>query len=246
MKIVLVRHGQSEWNKTNRFTGWYDADLTELGVKEAQEAGRLIKEAGLTFDMVYTSVLKRAILTMVEIMKESDQLWLPVTRAWQLNERHYGGLTGLNKKETAEKHGEDQVHIWRRSYATPPPALDSSSEYHPSNDIKYSSVEPSLLPSCESLKDTYDRVMPYWDSEILPKLKSGKNIMIVAHGNSLRALFKHLMSVSEEEITKVNIPTGRPMLVNLDADFKGTDYRYLGNQEELEKAMAEVANQGKH
>ena len=245
MKLVLVRHGQSEWNKSNQFTGWYDAGLTGTGLAEAKQAGKLIQEEGLEFDMVYTSVLKRAILTMVEILKETDRLWLPVTRAWQLNERHYGGLTGLNKKETAEKHGAEQVHIWRRSYATPPPPIEENSPYNPKGDLRYAQVDPELIPTSESLKDTYDRVMPYWNQEIVPQLKAEKRLLIVAHGNSLRALFKHLMDVGEDEITKVDIPTGRPMVVNLNAELKGKEFRYLGDQESLEKAMAEVANQGK-
>ena len=244
-KIVLLRHGESQWNMENRFTGWADVDLTEKGRNEAKSAGQLLKEKGFTFDKAYSSVLKRAIRTLWITLDELDQLWLPVERSWTLNERFYGGLTGLNKGETAEKYGEDQVLIWRRSYDVPPPVLDKSSEYYPGNDVRYKGLSEDLLPVTECLKDTVDRVVPYWNEKIAPDIKAGKNLVIAAHGNSLRALVKYLDNISDEEILKLNIPTGVPLVYELDADLKPIKSYYLGDQEALAAKMEAVANQGK-
>ncbi len=243
--LVLIRHGQSTWNKENRFTGWKDVPLSEQGHDEATAAGKLLAEEGFTFDLAYTSVLKRAIGTLWHVLEEMDLMWLPVTRAWQLNERHYGALQGLNKSETAEKHGEDQVKIWRRSYDTPPPALEKSDERWPGHDRRYAGLDPKDIPTTECLKDTVERVIPYWDNEIAPKIKDGKRLIIAAHGNSLRALVKFLDGISDEEIVGVNIPTGMPLVYELDADLKPISKRYLGDAEAVEAAMAAVAAQGK-
>ncbi|MDP1548192.1 MAG: 2,3-diphosphoglycerate-dependent phosphoglycerate mutase [Anaerolineales bacterium] len=244
-KLVLVRHGQSTWNLENRFTGWTDVDLTDLGRSEAAEAGTLLKEAGYDFDIAYTSVLKRAIKTLGIVQDVMDLNWLPVVRAWQLNERHYGSLQGLNKAETAEKFGEDQVKIWRRSYDIPPPALDLDDSRHPRFDRRYASLTPEQLPATESLKITLERVLPYWDSTLAPEIKSGRRVLVVAHGNSIRAMVKYLDNVSEAEITELNIPTGLPLVYELDADLKPIKNYYLGDPEEAAKKAAAVANQAK-
>ncbi|MBM4427086.1 MAG: 2,3-diphosphoglycerate-dependent phosphoglycerate mutase [Chloroflexi bacterium] len=244
-KLVLVRHGQSTWNLENRFTGWTDVDLTDLGRAEAAEAGALLKEAGYDFDIAYTSVLKRAIKTLGIIQDVMDLNWLPVVRAWQLNERHYGSLQGLNKAETAEKFGEDQVKVWRRSYDVPPPALEMTDERHPKFDRRYASLTTELLPATESLKITLDRVLPYWNYTLAPEIKSGKRVLVVAHGNSIRAMVKYLDNVSEADITELNIPTGLPLIYELDADLKPIRNYYLGDPEEAAKKAAAVANQAK-
>lgn len=244
-KLVLVRHGQSEWNKANRFTGWKDVDLTEQGREEAQNGGRELLKAGYTFDIAYTSVLKRAIRTLWHVLDEMDLMWLPVTRAWQLNERHYGALQGLNKAETSAKHGEEQVKIWRRSYDTPPPALEKSDERYPGNDSRYSNLNEEQLPLSESLKLTVERVIPYFENEIAPAIKEGKRVLIAAHGNSLRALVKYLDSISEEEIVNLNIPTGVPLVYELDENLKPIKNYYLGDQDKINAAISGVANQGK-
>lgn len=244
-KLVLVRHGQSAWNLENRFTGWTDVDLTDLGQTEAREAGKLLKEGGYDFDSAYTSVLKRAIKTLGIIQDVMNLDWLPVTRAWQLNERHYGSLQGLNKTEMAEKFGEAQVKIWRRSYDVPPPALELTDERHPKFDRRYASLSPAQLPATESLKTTLDRVLPYWHSTLAPEIKSGKSVIIVAHGNSIRALVKYLDNISEDSITELNIPTGLPLVYELDKNLKPIKNFYLGNAEEAAKKAAAVANQGK-
>ena len=242
-KLVLCRHGQSTWNLENLFTGWKDVDLTEKGVAEAQQAGRDLKDLGIRFDVAYTSVLKRAIRTLWLILDEMDQMWLPVIRAWELNERSYGALQGLNKAETAAKHGEDQVLIWRRSYDIPPPAIDADDERHPRFDVRYKSIDN--LPATESLKTTLERVAPYWETNIVPRLKAGENVLITAHGNSLRALVKMLDGISDEEITGLNIPTGIPLLYELDDNLKPISSRYLGDEEAAKKAAEAVANQAK-
>jgi len=242
-KLVLCRHGQSDWNLKNLFTGWKDVDLTDKGIAEARQAGKDLLELGISFDVVYTSVLKRAIRTMWLIMDEMDRMWLPVIRAWQLNERSYGALQGLNKAEMTEKHGEDQVHIWRRSYDIPPPAIAEDDERHPRHDLRYAGIDQ--LPATESLKTTLERVKPYWEEHIAPRLRAGENVLIVAHGNSLRALVKMLDNVSDDEITSLNIPTGIPLLYELDNDLSPISSRYLGDPEAAAKAAAAVANQAK-
>ncbi|MBT3567297.1 MAG: 2,3-diphosphoglycerate-dependent phosphoglycerate mutase [Opitutae bacterium] len=244
-KLVLLRHGESEWNQENRFTGWHDVNLTAKGEEEGRRSGRLLKDEGFTFDVVYTSLLKRAIRTMWLALEELDQTWVPVHREWRLNERHYGALQGLNKAETAAKHGEDQVLIWRRSYDIPPPALDPDDERHPGKDRRYANLPAENLPLSECLKDTVDRFMPLWQDTIAPMVQDGKSVLIVAHGNSLRALVKYLDGVSEEDIVGLNIPTGMPLVYDLDADLKPLDRRYLGDPEAVAKAMEAVANQGK-
>jgi 2,3-bisphosphoglycerate-dependent phosphoglycerate mutase len=244
-KLVLLRHGESEWNQENRFTGWHDVDLTAKGEEEGRRSGRLLKDEGFAFDVVYTSLLKRAIRTMWLALQELDQTWVPVHREWRLNERHYGALQGLNKAETAAKHGEDQVLIWRRSYDVPPPALEPDDERHPGKDRRYANLPAENLPLSECLKDTVDRFMPLWQHTIAPVVQDGKSVLIVAHGNSLRALVKYLDGVSEEEIVGLNIPTGMPLVYDLDADLKPLGRRYLGDPEAVAKAMEAVANQGK-
>ena len=234
-KLVLCRHGQSDWNLKNLFTGWTDVDLTEQGIAEAQAAGRLLKELGYEFDIAYTSVLKRAIRTLWLVLDEMDRMWIPVVRDWRLNERHYGALQGLNKAETAAKYGDEQVHIWRRSYDIPPPELDASDERHPSHDARYAGI--ANLPATESLATTLERVLPCWNDVIAPDLKAGKNVLIAAHGNSLRALVKMLDDVSNEEITGFNIPTGDDSLKPLKREF-------LGDADAIAKAAAAVAAQG--
>lgn len=244
-KLVFVRHGQSTWNLENRFTGWTDVDLTELGRAEAAEAGKLLKEGGYDFDIAYTSVLKRAIKTLGIIQDEMDLNWLPVVRAWQLNERHYGALQGLNKAETAKEFGEEQVKIWRRSYDVPPPALELTDERHPKFDRRYASLTPEQMPATESLKITLDRVLPYWHSTLAPDIKSGRRVMIVAHGNSIRAMVKYLDDMSEADILELNIPTGLPLVYELDENLKPITKYYLGDPDEAAKKAAAVANQGK-
>ncbi len=242
-KLLLCRHGQSEWNLKNLFTGWHDVDLTEKGVEEAKSAGKLLTELDYTFDIAYTSVLKRAIRTLWIMLDEMDHMWMPVVRDWRLNERHYGALQGLNKAETAAKYGDEQVHIWRRSYDTPPPELEPDDERHPAHDPRYAGIED--LPASESLKLTLDRVRPCWEELIVPDLRAGKNVLIAAHGNSLRALVKMLDDVSDEKITGLNIPTGVPLEYELDDNLKPLRSGYLGDPEEIANAEAAVAAQGK-
>ena len=244
-RLVLVRHGQSTWNLENRFTGWTDVGLTDLGVQEAHEAGKLLVEGGYLFDVAYTSVLRRAIQTLWIVLQEMNLEWIPVTNAWQLNERHYGALQGLNKAETAQKFGEAQVKVWRRSYDTPPPALDWDDERHPHFDPRYASLTKEQLPATESLKITLERVLPYWHSTLTPVIKSGKRVVIAAHGNSIRALVKYLDNISDAEITELNIPTGLPLVYELDEDLKPIKSYYLGDPEEAAKKAAAVANQAK-
>jgi 2,3-bisphosphoglycerate-dependent phosphoglycerate mutase len=244
-KLVLVRHGQSTWNLENRFTGWTDVGLTDLGREEAHEAGRLLREGGYDFDVAYTSVLKRAIKTLWIIMEEMEREWLPVYRAWQLNERHYGALQGLNKAEMAEKFGEEQVQIWRRSYDTPPPALEWDDERHPRFDRRYATLTPEQLPGTESLKLTLERVLPYWHMVLAPAILSRQRVLVVAHGNSMRALVKYLDGISDEEIPGLNIPTGVPLVYELDEDLKPIKHYYLGDPDEAAKKSAAVANQAK-
>ncbi len=243
IKLVLVRHGQSTWNLENRFTGWTDVDLSEQGVKEAHEGGRLLREGGYTFDFAYTSVLKRAIRTLWIVLDELDQMYIPVENAWQLNERHYGSLQGLNKSEMAEKFGKEQVLVWRRSYNVPPPALEQNDERHPRFDPRYAKVDPNVLPACESLELTLARVLPYWESTIVPRLKKGEKVLIAAHGNSLRALVKHLDHISDDEIVELNIPTGIPLVYELDDNLKALNRYYLGDPEAAKKAAEAVAKQ---
>jgi 2,3-bisphosphoglycerate-dependent phosphoglycerate mutase len=243
-KVVLLRHGQSQWNKENRFTGWTDVDLSDQGRDEARSAGQLLKAEGYGFDFVYTSVLKRAIWTSILALDVLDELWLPVERHWRLNERHYGALQGLNKAETAAKHGEDQVKIWRRAYAIAPPPLSADDERHPSRDPRYAKLSSADLPLTESLKDTVARFLPYWHESIAPRIASGERVMIAAHGNSLRALVKYLDNVSDDEIVELNIPTGIPLVYELDANLKPTKSYYLGDPEAAKKAAAAVAKQG--
>lgn len=244
-KLVLVRHGQSVWNKENRFTGWKDVDLTEQGRQEALEAGRLLQEAGFEFDIAYTSVLKRAIRTLWKILDVMDQMWIPVVRNWRLNERHYGALQGLNKAETAEKYGDEQVLIWRRSYDTPPPAMETTDERYAGNFRVYRDLNKDDIPLTESLKDTVARFVPWYESEIAPQVRAGKQVLICAHGNSLRALVKHLDNIADEEIVKLNIPTGIPLVYELDDDLKPVKSYYLGDPEAAKKAAEAVANQAK-
>jgi 2,3-bisphosphoglycerate-dependent phosphoglycerate mutase len=244
-KVVLLRHGESTWNKENRFTGWTDVDLSEKGKEEAHKAGCILKEAGYEFDIAYVSVLKRALRTLWLALEEMDQLWIPWEKSWRLNERHYGSLQGLNKSETAAKHGEEQVLIWRRSYDIPPPALEKTDDRYPGKLRVYAGISDKELPVTESLKDTVARFLPYWHETIAPAIKSGKRTIIAAHGNSLRALVKYLDNMSEEEILKLNIPTGMPLVYELDENLKPVKHYYLGDPEEIKKAMESVVNQGK-
>ncbi|WP_374000351.1 2,3-diphosphoglycerate-dependent phosphoglycerate mutase [Bdellovibrio bacteriovorus] len=244
-KLVLIRHGESVWNQENRFTGWQDVDLSEKGRAEALKGGKALREKGFNFDVAYTSVLKRAIKTLNFVLDEVDQVWLPVHKDWRLNERHYGALQGLNKAETAARHGEEQVKIWRRSYDTPPPPMEVTDPRHPSHDPRYKGVDAKLLPSNESLKDTVARFLPLWDGTIAPAVKSGKNVLIVAHGNSLRALMQHLEGMTPDEIMGVNMPTGIPMMYELDANLKVLKKEFIGDPEEVKAAIEAVANQGK-
>jgi 2,3-bisphosphoglycerate-dependent phosphoglycerate mutase len=242
-KLVLLRHGESTWNKENRFTGWHDVDLTERGREEAAEAGRLLKEGGYVFDIAFTSVLKRAIKTLGLALDVLDQLWIPVTKSWKLNERHYGALQGLNKAETTAKHGEAQVMIWRRSYDVPPPALTRDDPRHPSRDPRYKGLRPSDLPLTESLKDTVARFLPYWHDTIAPAIRSGQRVVVAAHGNSLRALVMYLDNIDEQTIVALNIPTGIPLVYELDDDLKALRHYYLGDPDAAAAAAARVANQ---
>jgi 2,3-bisphosphoglycerate-dependent phosphoglycerate mutase len=241
--LILLRHGESEWNLANRFTGWIDVDLSPKGREEAAWAGRQLAKEGYKFDIAFTSVLKRAIRTLWYTLDETDQMWVPVYRAWQLNERHYGALQGLNKSETAKKFGEDQVKVWRRSYSTPPPPLDASDPAHPRFDRRYVHLDPVILPSTESLSITLNRVMPYWANEIVPHLRQGKTVLIAAHGNSLRALVKHLNKISDDDIVGLNIPTGIPRIYELDDDLGIISDRYLADEEKVQAAAAAVAAQ---
>ncbi len=242
-KLVLVRHGQSTWNLQNRFTGWKDVDLTDQGREEAKTAGALLRDGGFHFDVAYTSVLKRAIRTLWIMLDEMNMMWLPVERRWQLNERSYGALQGLNKAETTEKHGAEQVHIWRRSYDIPPPALDPDDERHPRLDPAYAKIDPTLLPGSESLKTTLERVQPTWDDEIAPRIRAGERLIIAAHGNSLRAMVKMLSGVSDEDITQLNIPTGIPLVYELDENLREITREYLGDPEAARAAAEAVARQ---
>ena len=245
MRLVLLRHGESVWNKENLFTGWTDVDLSDKGREEARSAGRLMRDEGLDFDVCYTSFLKRAIHTLNLALEEMDREWLPVTKAWQLNERHYGALQGLNKADTAAKYGEEQVKIWRRSYATPPPELSADDERNPANQEMFRTVPRECLPLTESLKETVARAVPYFDEEIKPRMLAGERVLITAHGNSLRALVKVFDGLSEDEIVGVNIPTGVPLVYEFDRDFNIVSKRYLGDQDAVNAKMAAVANQGK-
>jgi 2,3-bisphosphoglycerate-dependent phosphoglycerate mutase len=242
-KVVLLRHGESTWNKENRFTGWTDVDLSDKGREEAQAAGRLLGHDGYSFDLAFTSVLTRAIRTCWIALDELDELWIPVQRSWRLNERHYGALQGLNKAETAAQHGEAQVKIWRRAYDIPPPPLTPADERHPARDRRYADLAPSELPLTESLKDTVARFLPYWHETIAPAIRSGKRVLIAAHGNSLRALVKYLDDISDQDIVELNIPTGIPLVYELDADLKPGRSYYLGDAEAAKQAAAAVADQ---
>ena len=244
-KIVLMRHGESTWNLDNRFTGWTDVDLTDKGVAEARQAGKLLKEAGFSFDLAYTSVLKRAIRTLWCTLDEMDLMWLPVEHDWRLNERHYGALQGLDKSETAAKYGDAQVLVWRRSYDTPPDALDENDERTSFKDPRYAGLKREQIPLTECLKDTVARVMPAWDEAIAPQIRAGKRIIISAHGNSLRALIKMLDGISDADIVNLNIPNGQPLVYELDADLKPIKSYYLGDQEAIAAALQAVASQGK-
>jgi 2,3-bisphosphoglycerate-dependent phosphoglycerate mutase len=244
-KLVMVRHGESLWNKENRFTGWVDIDLSDKGKEEALKGAKTLKKEGYVFDIAYTSVLKRAIRTLWIILDEMDLMWIPVIRSWRLNERMYGALQGLNKSEMAAKHGEEQVLIWRRSYDVPPPALTKDDPMYPGKDPKYKDLKENEIPLTECLKDTVNRVMPYWNETIAPVIKSGKRVLIAAHGNSLRALVKYLDNVSDKDIVSMNIPTGIPLVYELDNNLKPLNRYYIGDPEEVKKAMEAVANQGK-
>ena len=245
MKLVMIRHGESVWNKENRFTGWTDVELSETGMKEAAEGGKLLKAEGYDFDCCYTSYLKRAIHTLNHVLEEMDLEWLPVTKTWKLNERHYGALQGLNKADTAEKYGEDQVKIWRRSFDVQPPALEASDDRNPAGQKQYRDVAPNELPLTESLKDTIARTVPYFEDTIKPVMQEGKRVLIAAHGNSLRALVMHLEHLSEAEIMEVNLPTGIPLVYELDSKFEVISKKYLGDADAVAKKMQKVANQGK-
>lgn len=242
-KLVLLRHGQSTWNQENRFTGWTDVDLTEQGIDEARESGRVLKREGFTFDIAHTSLLKRAIRTLWLALDELDLMWIPVRRSWRLNERHYGALQGLNKTETAAQHGMDQVKIWRRSYATPPPALEVDDDRFPGNDPRYATLTKDELPKTECLKDTVDRFLPYWKDTIAPEVARGDKVLIVAHGNSLRALVKYLDNVADDDIVGLNIPTGIPLVYELNDDLTPIRHYYLGDADKIKQATDAVASQ---
>ena len=244
-KLVLIRHGESTWNQENRFTGWTDVDLAEKGREEAKAAGALLKSEGFVFDLAYVSVLKRAIRTLWIILDEMDRLWLPVRHSWRLNERHYGALQGLNKAETAAQYGEDQVKIWRRSYDIPPPPLDPTDPRFPGNDPRYAGLKPEEIPVTECLKDTVARFMPFWESDLAPSIREGKRVLVAAHGNSIRAIVKYLDNVSDEEIVGINIPTGIPLVYELDDNLNAIRHYYLGDADAIAAAMNAVANQGK-
>lgn len=242
--LVMIRHGESEWNKANLFTGWTDVELSENGWNEAHQGGRLLKEAGLSFDICYTSYLKRAIHTASAVLGELDEEWIPVVKDWRLNERHYGALQGLNKSETAAEYGAEQVRIWRRSFDIQPPALEPADERNPALQKMYRNVEKSLLPLTESLKDTIARVVPYYENVIKKDIEAGRNVLIAAHGNSLRALVKYIDGISDDDIVGINIPTGVPLVYELDDDLKAISHRYLGDAKELEAKIQSVAKQG--
>jgi 2,3-bisphosphoglycerate-dependent phosphoglycerate mutase len=244
-KLVLIRHGESTWNLENRFTGWTDVDLTDTGIEQAKQAGRLLKAEGYEFDVAYTSVLKRAIHTLWHALDEMDRPWLPVVNSWRLNERHYGGLQGLNKAETAKQYGDEQVLVWRRSYDTPPPELEANDPRGQRQDIRYSKLKPEQIPLTECLKDTVERVLPFWNESMAPAIKAGRRIVVAAHGNSIRALVKYLDGIGDDEIVGVNIPNGIPLVYELDADLKPIRHYYLGDAEAAAKAAAAVASQGK-
>ncbi len=244
-KIVFMRHGESVWNRENRFTGWVDVDLTDKGIAEAREAGRILKEAGFTFDLTYTSVLKRAIRTLWLTLDEMDLMWLPTVHSWRLNERHYGALQGLDKAETAAKYGDEQVLVWRRSYDTPPMALEPGDPRTAYDDPRYAKLRREEIPLAECLKDTVARVIPFWNESMAPAIRAGKQILVSAHGNSLRALIKHLDGISDQDIVGLNIPNGQPLVYELDADLKPIRSYYLGDAAAIEAAMKAVANQGK-
>ncbi|NDB00202.1 MAG: 2,3-diphosphoglycerate-dependent phosphoglycerate mutase [Betaproteobacteria bacterium] len=244
-QLVLIRHGESTWNLENRFTGWTDVDLTPLGLEQAKNAGRLLKAAGFDFDVAYTSMLKRATRTLWHVLDEMDRTWLPVVHSWRLNERHYGALQGLNKSDMARQYGEAQVLAWRRSYDTPPPALDAADARCERSDARYARLKPNQVPLSECLKDTVDRVMPFWNEALAPALKSGRRLVLAAHGNSIRALVKYLDGISEQDIVGLNIPNGIPLVYELDAALKPLGHRYLGDAEALAKATAAVARQGR-
>ena len=244
-QLVLIRHGESTWNLENRFTGWTDVDLTPLGLEQAKNAGRLLKAAGFDFDVAYTSMLKRATRTLWHVLDEMDRTWLPVVHSWRLNERHYGALQGLNKSDMARQYGEAQVLAWRRSYDTPPPALDAADARCERSDARYARLKPNQVPLSECLKDTVDRVMPFWNEALAPALKSGRRLVLAAHGNSIRALVKYLDGISEQDIVGLNIPNGIPLVYELDAGLKPLGHRYLGDAETLAKATAAVARQGR-
>ena len=244
-QLVLIRHGESTWNLENRFTGWTDVDLTPLGLEQAKNAGRLLKAAGFDFDVAYTSMLKRATRTLWHVLDEMDRTWLPVVHSWRLNERHYGALQGLNKSDMAQQYGVAQVLAWRRSYDTPPPALDAADARCERSDARYARLKPNQVPLSECLKDTVDRVMPFWNEALAPALKSGRRLVLAAHGNSIRALVKYLDGISEQDIVGLNIPNGIPLVYELDAALKPLGHRYLGDAEALAKATAAVARQGR-
>jgi 2,3-bisphosphoglycerate-dependent phosphoglycerate mutase len=245
IKLVLLRHGESVWNQENRFTGWTDVDLSDKGREEVREAGVVLRTEGYTFDIAYTSVLKRAIRTLWMVLDEMDLMWIPVERSWRLNERHYGALQGLNKAETAAKYGEDQVKIWRRSYAIQPPPLAPSDERFPGHDPRYGTLRPEEVPLTECLKDTVARSLPYWHGTVAPAIQQGRKVLIAAHGNSLRALVKYLDNISEQDIVELNIPTGMPLVYELDTDLKPVKRYYLGDPEKVRVAMEAVAAQGR-
>ena len=243
--LVLLRHGQSTWNELNLFTGWHDVELTAQGEREATAAGALMRDEGLRFDFAHTSVLTRAVMTCHLALREMGQVWLPLQRHWRLNERHYGALQGLDKKETTERHGAEQTNLWRRSFDVPPPAVDASSPEHPVNDARYRFIDRADLPATECLKDVIARVLPYWNAEVVPQLRANMNVLVTAHGNSLRALVMYLESISEADIAELNIPTGVPRRYEFDASMKVTDVAYLGDQDAIAAAAAAVANQSK-
>ncbi|MEI6638832.1 MAG: 2,3-diphosphoglycerate-dependent phosphoglycerate mutase [Chlorobium sp.] len=245
IKLVLLRHGESQWNRENRFTGWYDIDLSEQGRAEAANAGKLLREGGFVFDVAYTSVLKRAIRTLWGALDAMDLMWIPVFKSWRLNERHYGALQGLNKSETSQKYGEEQVLVWRRSYDTPPPALEKSDERYPGTEPRYAALSEEEIPLSECLKDTVERFLPLWHETIAPEIRKGRKVIIAAHGNSLRALVKYLDNISEEDIVGLNIPTGIPLVYELDDNLKPLRSYYLGDQDALKRAVDAVASQGK-
>lgn len=245
IKLVLLRHGESIWNKENRFTGWTDVDLSEKGISEAKEAGKVLKKEGYTFDLAYSSLLKRAIRTLWIMLDEMDLMWMPVKLSWRLNERHYGALQGLNKAETARRFGEEQVLIWRRSYDMPPPALEKTDERNPANDPRYRTLRPDQIPLTESLRDTYKRCLPYWHKTIVPSMRSGKRVIISAHGNSLRALIKYLDGISDKDVVNLNIPTGIPLVYELDDKIRKIKSYYLASTDTIAKAQRAIADQGK-